>query len=555
MLGLGTNRPGPLARRAVAALVPLFVATHGASAQNYAGILLADVKTTNANGAFAGPYAGSYVGPHSGEGNVLIVGGTPVNADNDYRGVVSDGGGDVFDGFGYIDVSGAAADRSVFRRVETIFTGAGGDSAFRWADTITNTSALVQAFTVRFGGDFGSDTQTVVFGSGSGYRVSTESAAVADPAVAVVWGGNGVVGDANAAYAGIHAANDGFFVQHSLLLFPGQSITLVHVAVLGAESVAGANYAQARALTLTTIGTGVIGGINGMVQIPGDPLLNVGCDQPGPIVNWYTPQSGEMINADVFTDANFTMIGAGYAGPSSGLSALASGLGVANDGRGAVSDGGSDAFDAFGHLHVTGAAGDRSVQRDVRPISTACDSAWRFVDTITNTSGATQTFDVFFGGDLGSDGATVEQFNGSMYRITTQGPAPTFADSPVAFIWGNNTEALNATLFQPGPFSDSISVRRPVTLMPGESVTFVHFALVADSRVNGWEQMRTRAQHLLGNGRADRLFAGIVASQDIVNWCDIPSCPGDYNKDGAVDLADLIGFNTDWQPNIGLNCP
>lgn len=32
-------------------------------------------------------------------------------------------------------------------------------------------------------------------------------------------------------------------------------------------------------------------------------------------------------------------------------------------------------------------------------------------------------------------------------------------------------------------------------------------------------------------------------------------CPGDYNGDGFFDLADLIGFSTDWQPNVGQNCP
>lgn len=36
--------------------------------------------------------------------------------------------------------------------------------------------------------------------------------------------------------------------------------------------------------------------------------------------------------------------------------------------------------------------------------------------------------------------------------------------------------------------------------------------------------------------------------------CD-PPCPGDYNDDGLVDLADLIAFNTHWQPNIGAIVP
>jgi len=535
-----------------AILAPLLLITHNAIAQNL--IAPASDIYQNAGGI---PFAASYAGPHSGRGNVLNVFGNWNAAlpDNDLRGVVFDGGMDAFDGFGFLNVTGAPADRSIVRRVDRIFTGAGGDSAFRWVDTITNTSTGFQVLVIRFGGDLGSDAGTTQVAAGPGYRVTTDAGPF-DAPVAVVWGGNGVLTPISASYPGIHAPADGFYLQYTISIGPGESVSLIHLAVLGTNSPAGITYCTNRAIALTTIGTGIIGAINGAAQIPGNPLLDLGCNTPGPILNWYTPHAGEIRNADVNTSVSFGFsLAPSYSGPSNGQAAAISGIGAANDYRGVILDGGGDAFDGFGLIHVTGALIDRSVQRDVRPNSTLCDSAWRFTDTITNTSGGIATFDIYFGGNLGSDAATVEQFNGAMYRITTQNAAPIFNDPPVAFLWGNNPEALAVNFFRPGGSADEQATRRSVTLAPGASATFVHFALIADRRANGWEQMRTRAQHLIGNGRADRLFAGIPANQSIANWSSIPSCPGDSNRDGTIDLLDLLDFTSAWSANLGQNCP
>ncbi|MBX3385671.1 MAG: hypothetical protein KF768_03790 [Phycisphaeraceae bacterium] len=527
-----------------------------ALAQNFTGIHLSNVMQTDADigGGSVGPVGGSYVGPHSGVCLRLIAGGVPVDADNDYRGCVIDGGGDAFDLFGFIHVSGLTTDRSVFRRVETIYTGNGGDSAYRWIDTITNLMPSDQFLTVRFGGDYGSDGATTQAAVGNGYRV-THDGGIFDPPVALVWGAGGVAGGVFSVQPGFHAAVDGVFVEYQILLPPRSSVTLIHLAVLGAPSPAGVTYCINRATELTGGNSAVIGKVNGLDQITGDPLLQIGCDQPGPIANWYTPQSGHMNTWDVLVDVGVVR-GHTYIGPNSGEGFWASGIGITNDLRGTVVDGGADAFDYFGVIHVTGALADRAVHRDVRTIATLCDSAWRWTDTITNTSGGVRTFDVYFGGNLGSDVGTVDQFDGQMYWITTQGASPEFLDPPVVFIWGNNGEALDVgriiALFGQ---ADDRSVHRSITLQPGESATFVHFALVGDRRAGGWQAMRDRAQHLIGQGRNDRLFAGVTA-QKIRNWHDAPaSCPGDFNKDGFVDLADLLDFLGGWNPNLGQNCP
>lgn len=63
-----------------------------------------------------------------------------------------------------------------------------------------------------------------------------------------------------------------------------------------------------------------------------------------------------------------------------------------------------------------------------------------------------------------------------------------------------------------------------------------------------------------GNGVDDLIdiARGDLADADgncIPDICETAPCPGDYNGDGVVDLADLIAFNTDWQPNVGLIGP
>lgn len=516
----------------------------GLMAQNFTGIG-SDISTVPNGSSIAAMYAG----PHSGECPVLIIGGGATGAD-DQRGVVIDGGSDAFDSFGFLNVNNVP-NRSIQRRVTRIYTGPGGHSAYRWADTITNTSGLPQVFQVRFGGEFGADETTATLTSGFGFRIVADAAVgpFGDPVIAIAWGVNGVSGSAGTStYAGAHGPADGFVVSHTILLAGGASATFIHLAMLGTPDLNGAVYAADTAFnTVTQVFTAATSGVLAP-QFP-EPL-NPGCDQPGPIVNWYAPHSGLIHPADVWNGAMRT---ASYAGPHDGSAPPLIGVVAISDERGAIGDGGGDPFDTFGLLHVSGSPATRTVQRSVQTFSTACDSGWRWVDTVTNTSGATTQFQLAFGGNLGSDASTVVQSDGVVYRVSTQGSTPNFSDPPVALVWGNNDIAADATSYSLDG-EDDLAVAHVFELAPGESATFVHFALVGDQGPGGDNFTQQRAMHLVARGRKDRLFQGVTAS-NILNWREEPSCKGDYNGDGFVDLADLIGFNIDWQPNIGQNCP
>ena len=226
---------------------------------------------------------------------------------------------------------------------------------------------------------------------------------------------------------------------------------------------------------------------------------------------------------------------------SLGLATLASGQTTINSANGypwdleydsgAVDDGGNDAFDGYGYLvgvqvkdtnsTVLGQAnylsdfnltlngrtlsttapmvvGGVSISRQIFAPSTT--NYLRYFDTFTNTTGATVTLKVAFGGDLGSDSATTLAATSSgaltlsladYWAVTIQNNALNAAggpqgDPPVGVLFGNrNLLSFGSTNSEADIFSsgsawtgdgdDGLSYVFGLTLAPGQSSSLMYF--------------------------------------------------------------------------------
>lgn len=531
-------RRSVLRGRAAAAALGVIAGLSGqaqrAQGQAFAGINTADVHQGTAFGSARGA---SYSGPHSGNAPVLISGGNGETASNDFRGVVEDGGGDAFDNFGYLSVSGDSLTRSIVRTVTTL----GSDGAYRWVDEITNNTSGYQFYTVRFGGDLGSNSATVVVsgGPGAGYRVTDDGSGGAggDPPVGLVWGGNGLLVPAVATYTGAQGSSaEGIVLTYATpVLAPGQTITFVHFAFLGEPTADGQAFVGARA--------GALVAQDASLTVP--ELSGLTC-QLRSLQNFAIPTfSAANAQADIRGAAEARV--AHYSGPASG---------TFTDFRGAVEDGGYDPFDNSGRLTVSGTSPERSIERDVRSFFLGCESAYRWCDTITNTSGTPQTFSVAFTTILGSDAATAELHRRATQRTTFENVF--FHDPPVTLVWGGNQLAADAALTT--PVIDQAVLTFTLSLEPGESKSLVHFTILGApgmaNSATGGAYSDQRGQQLVAAAWDDPLFAG-VDCPNVVNWpAPAPEdCPGDVNGDAVVNATDLFVYLDIWFADNGTSCP
>lgn len=139
------------------------------------------------------------------------------------QGVVSDGGLDAFDGFGYLqNYSGLAVQRQadVLQDLDT----------YRWVDTLTNNSNSDFSGSIRFFGNLGSDSGTVVDATGAFSTVSHESHSgrTFDPVFGFVWGNNSWAAN----NVSLSRNYDSVYSDITLNLGIGESISIVHFAGL-----------------------------------------------------------------------------------------------------------------------------------------------------------------------------------------------------------------------------------------------------------------------------------------------------------------------------------
>ena len=152
-------------------------------------------------------------------------------------GIVSDGGFDAFDGYGYIfDLGGL----TLSRQTELL----AGTNTYRFFDTFTNTTGATISQTVRFYGNLGSDGRENIQFSNSGAIVSCDSATCetgSDPALALVFNNNGFG-------TGAITPND-FNARYNLFVGAGQSVSLLNFAFLARDL---SNRSGDRALAIST---------------------------------------------------------------------------------------------------------------------------------------------------------------------------------------------------------------------------------------------------------------------------------------------------------------
>ena len=192
---------------------------------------------------------------------------------------------------------------------------------------------------------------------------------------------------------------------------------------------------------------------------------------------------------------------------------------------GYIDDGGQDAFDGWGDISLTVSdgvgilagpstlagfsltwdsgrrwattapvtIGDVSVSRAL--YAPAATDYMRYVDTFTNTSGASRYVDVVWGGNLGSNGSTTVAATSSgdltiaandAWAVSIEssgfvaaGPA---TDPPVGYVLGDPAMgALTSIVGYPGPGAwpgngnDNLSYQYSLTLAPGETARLAYF--------------------------------------------------------------------------------
>ncbi|MEZ5908176.1 MAG: tandem-95 repeat protein [Hyphomicrobiaceae bacterium] len=166
--------------------------------------------------------------------------------------------------------------------------------------------------------------------------------------------------------------------------------------------------------------------------------------------------------------------------------------------NGSISNGTSDAFDGGLNFAINGASfpsvtqtteldgrqvvmsGAVGVFSVTRKVYVPGDQGWaRFLETITNTSGSEQTFTLSIQSNSGNDGS----FNiiGTSSGDTTFTTADTWianddtpnaGDPAVLHLYGDGTLAPTAATTS----SDNITYTHTLTLQPGETLSFLHFA-------------------------------------------------------------------------------
>src|SRR5262245_4748980 len=226
----------------------------------------------------------SYFGPNTGS--------------FDGRGLVGDGGFDAFDGYGYY--STGLGGLTLNRRVEALTS----INTYRWLDTFTNNTAGTVTTTVQFYGDLGSDGSEQVAYSDAFLKVSRDNnpnPTSSDPILSLVNGNNAWAATNMAASIPVNL----YRLDISLSLAPGQSVGILHFALLTRPNNLGGGY------DVNTTGA-LTAAITGGQQLVNDPYLTgFSGAEIASIVNFNAQAAPEPASLTLFGLSAFGL--AGYA--------------------------------------------------------------------------------------------------------------------------------------------------------------------------------------------------------------------------------------------------
>ena len=233
---------------------------------------------------------------------------------------------------------------------------------------------------------------------------------------------------------------------------------------------------------------------------------------------------------------------------------------------GTVDDGTGDAFDTYGDFTVAGndypnaAAdscgredGDREITYPTAPVGATGlefsrkvyvptdDGFLRYLDTITNPTGAPVVVTVAFSGSLGSDGSTrvVETSDGDQthtaadaWIVTDENNSGSPNDPTVSQVFDSTLAAPDKLDAVPDPFANTDDAGRVeytnVTVPAGGSITFMH-ALAQNGTFNTQEGIDDAAR--LSRGPVT-LYSGMSTDER----ARLQNFPADGDEDGDGDL-------------------
>lgn len=200
-------------------------------------------------------------------------------------------------------------------------------------------------------------------------------------------------------------------------------------------------------------------------------------------------------------------------------------FGVAGIATEAISSVTSDAYDDYGLISSNGAFA--TFNRRTESYESASElpaNSIRWLDSFTNTTGATIVTPFRFGGNLGSDGQTVVHAQQPGLVVTGEGTAPNFSPDPVILhLYGNNAIAASAIVTFPG---DNLFIDyNGISIAPGQTISFMHYNILfsdaaRQSDVNAYSAdiaLAIQQGQLFLNSP---VFAGLTAQQvmSIINW-------------------------------------
>lgn len=203
----------------------------------------------------------------------------------------------------------------------------------------------------------------------------------------------------------------------------------------------------------------------------------------------------------------------------------------------------SSSFDAYDSAFNGLTAGRRT--ETYATVSGLPANTIRWFDSFTNETGSTITANIGFGGNLGSDSATVIHARGDGYLVTGQNAPGTPSNDPViAHLYGGNEYAFDDVTVLAEDGKDNVLFIYPVTVAPGETVSVMNLnmlfgAVGRNSDPSGVLYAQDVAEaisqaELFVN---DPIFAGLTVEQieTIVNWGRAAPEPEPEDQDAAPD--------------------
>jgi hypothetical protein len=151
----------------------------------------------------------------------------------------------------------------------------------------------------------------------------------------------------------------------------------------------------------------------------------------------------------------------------------------------------------------------------------------RWVDSFTNTTGATITANIAFSGNLGSDNNTRIITRRDGFIVTAQAPngAGISTDPVILHLYGNNAYTTNSVVVNAVDGDDNPSFVYPITVAPGQTVSIMVFNVLFGDQARGVDANSFAADVALANAFGEvfinsPVFDGMTADQiaSLVNW-------------------------------------